>query len=88
MNLFLFYSVIDRSDEIADHASQIELRDRQVRAMQAVLPSLLKGKTSRDLHFAAEKSRLEVLDKGQDEIWIENVEFRSSGGELSSVDFH
>ena len=88
MNVFLLYSVIDRSDALADHASQIGLRERQVRAAEPVFATLLEGQKSRDLLLAAKQANLQVLEKNQDEIWVGEVEFRSRGGELQSVDFH
>ena len=85
-NFGLAYRVFDLGVTITYGNDELARRGRQVEAMQKLFPAVLKDRSRSNLTDVAGKLGLEVLDKGDEGVYIDGVQFIFSGDQVSAVD--
>jgi hypothetical protein len=88
INLGLAFRVLDLGAVITDGSDEIIRRGKQVHAMQELFPAILKDGSRVNFATAAEKLGLQVLDKNDEGVYVEGIQFIFSEGQVSAVDFN
>jgi hypothetical protein len=88
VNLGLAYRVLDLSSAITDSSDEVARRDKQVRAMQKLLPAILANGSRVNLAVVAGNLGMQVLDKKDEGVYVDGVLFVFSGEQVSAVDFN
>jgi hypothetical protein len=85
-NGVLLYRVFDLGVTTTYGADEIDRRSEQAAGAQKLLPLLMPSTSRADLLTAAQKSGLEVLDKGEEGLYIGGVHFVLSGDRVTAIE--
>jgi hypothetical protein len=86
-NIVLLYRVLDMGVTTTYGADEISRRGKQVADVQKLLPLLMPHTSRADLLGAAQKAGLEIIDKGQEGMYVGDVQFIFSGDQVTAVKF-
>jgi hypothetical protein len=86
-NAVLLYRVFDLGVTTTYGSDEIRRRSQQAADAEKLLPSLVSGTSRMDLLNAAQKTGLEVLDKGEEGLYVGGIHFVLSGDRVAAVKF-
>lgn len=84
-NALLLYRVIDLGVTITYGADEIGRRSNQAADVQKLLPLLMTHVSRADVLSAAGKAGLEVIDKGDEGLYVGDILFAFSGDLVAAV---
>lgn len=86
-NLVLLYRVFDLGVTTTYGADEISRRSRQAADAQKLLPLLMPGTSRSDVSSAARKVGLEVIDKGEEGLYVGGIHFVVADDRVAAVRF-
>ena len=86
-NAVLIYRVFDLGVTTTYGSDEISRRTQQVADAQKLLPPLLSGTSRMELLSEAQKAGLEVMDKGEEGLYVGGIHFVLSGDRVAAIDF-
>jgi hypothetical protein len=86
-NFVLLYRVFDMGLTSTYEADEISRRGHQVANVQKLLPLLVPNMSRANLLSAARKANLEILEKGEEGLYVGGIRFLLSGDRVVAVNF-
>jgi hypothetical protein len=86
-NAVLLFRVFDLGVTTTYGSDEISRRTHQVADAQKLLPPLLSDTSRKDLLSAALKANLEVLEKGEEGLYVGGIHFVLTGDRVAAIEF-
>ncbi|MFL6744872.1 MAG: hypothetical protein ACJ8FF_02510 [Sphingomicrobium sp.] len=86
-NLGLIYGSIDQAIGLDHCHSEAERRGHQLDVAAKLFRPVVKDQSSEALLRTASRERLDILRKGEDEIYVEQIKFTLTDGRVSDFAF-
>jgi len=84
-NAFLIYRLVDMGVTVTHGEEESGRRNEQVRVVEELLAVFMSKPSKAELIEAAKESHFDVLDKGEDGIYVGEVRFNFSEDKLASL---
>ena|SRR5215813_6643744 len=88
LNFVLIYRVFDMGVMDTSRSDEIQRREHQAKTAEKLLLELLPATSRGDLRTAAQRAGLEVLDKGDEGMYVGGIQFVLSKDRISAIWFN
>lgn len=86
-NAALLYRLFDLGVTTTYGADEISRRNQQAAQAEKLVPLLLQSTSRAEVLSAAQKADLEVLEKGEDGLYVGSIHFVFVGDQVAAVSF-